>query len=127
MTVDDAKMLKEKLTLLANVSGARLELSANTLQIKGKVCVTSAQQKHYYAKVLLWPGASTNRHASCSTQHVPFLFEALFGSFQRRRVVVWQFAAGPQDARIRANHFVHAVLDKGLPQGALRLQLRPSC
>ncbi|CAE7204048.1 unnamed protein product [Symbiodinium natans] len=59
VTVDDAKMLKEKLTLLANVSGARLELSANTLQIKG-----------------------------------------------------------PQDARIRANHFVHAVLDKGLPQGS---------
>lgn len=59
VTVEDAKVLQEKLAVLAKVSGARLELLTTTLYIRG-----------------------------------------------------------PKDIRTRANGYVHAVLDKGLPQGA---------
>ena len=37
MTVEDAKVLQEKLAVLAKVSGARLELLTTTLYIRGPV------------------------------------------------------------------------------------------
>ena len=37
MTVEDAKVLKEKLAVLAKVSGARLELLTTTLYMRGAV------------------------------------------------------------------------------------------